>query len=126
MFILVLFFYEGAWGEHFLWGGFKIMGALNSVFFSTCHQNVSPAAHQKSHEMYGVGMGGTSLSPAPHKKITLVTTSSNCFFQLSSTCPSQEKNSQCFSPAAGSNHECGDCGRPPPNPPGKKSTRNGV
>jgi len=43
-------------GESIFYGGAsRSWGALDSVFLSTCHQNFSPGAHQKSHEMYGYG-----------------------------------------------------------------------
>ena len=57
---------RGHGGSIFYGGPSRLWGALDSVFLSTCHQNFSPAAHQKSYEMYG-GMGGD-----PHNKITLV------------------------------------------------------
>ena len=49
----IIFFYRGV---------FKIMGPLDSVYFSTYHQIFSPAARQKSHEMYG-GMERRPRSP---------------------------------------------------------------
>jgi len=62
---------RGIGGEFFR--GLQDHGPLDSVYFSTYHKNVSHAARQKSHEMYGgEHMGDTSLPTLPpHKTIML-------------------------------------------------------